>query len=80
MTTSRITVGCRVAFSRQFLRNTGQYTGWAPFARGKVTNIRVVTPGVLGCIIADIAWDDAPPSPVNIANLVREDRIHLEPA
>jgi hypothetical protein len=36
---SAISVGTRVACSRAFLRNTGQYTGWAPFACGVVVEI-----------------------------------------
>ena len=71
-----IRIGDRIAFSRAFLRSTGQFTGWAPFARGTVDALyesRDFT-------IASISWDDAAePSRVNIANLVRADRLHLEP-
>jgi hypothetical protein len=72
----QITVGCRVAFSREFLRNTGQYTGWAPFARGEVIEISTFSGGVT---LVNVAWDHTASSRVNIKNLVREDRIHLEP-
>lgn len=81
---AEITVGTRVAFKRAFLQSTGQFTGWVPFARGVVVD--VVLPGVPE--IVRIKWDDRhriageanPPfSRANVNNLVREDRIHLEP-
>lgn len=77
-----ITIGTRVAFSRAFLRNTSQFTGWAPFARGVVVGAAEEIPSLV-----TIRWDDRSRfsgetgpslSRVNIANLVREDRIHLE--
>ena len=80
-----ITVGSRVAFKAAFLRSTGQITGWVPFARGAVVELETLSPG---CTLAKIQWDDrrrfaGEPAPaqsrVNVANLIREDRIHLEP-
>ena len=76
---TKITSGTRVAYSRQFLRSTGQYTGWAPFARGVVAT-------AVGDLVL-VRWDaknlSGEPGPetshVNVHNLVREDRIHLEP-
>ena len=61
-----VQAGDVVAYSRQFLRNTGQYTGDAPFARGKVTNLTA-----LGSILlASIDWNcDTLPGKVNVANL-----------
>jgi hypothetical protein len=81
MKSNQITVGTRVAYAREFLRSTGQYTGWAPFARGVVIKSAKIHDVVL------IKWDtknssgESGPaqSHVNVHNLVREDRIHLEP-
>jgi hypothetical protein len=75
-----ITVGTRVAFSRQWLRSTATFTGWRAFGHGTV---EAVENG-----IATVRWDDrtriaGEPAPASsrvlAANLVREDRIHLEP-
>jgi hypothetical protein len=78
-----INVGDRVAFSRAFLRNTGQFTGWKPFARGKVTKIADIRAWDDGNGLATVEWvmGDAPYpySQVLLSNLVRADRIHLEP-
>jgi hypothetical protein len=73
-----INIGCRVAFARQFLRNTGQFTGWAPFARGEV--VLQSKPLRDGVHMVTVKWDDNSTSNVLDCNLVREDRIHLEPA
>jgi hypothetical protein len=83
MTDIDITIGTRVAFKRAFLQSTGQFTGWVPFARGVVIDELKSVPGIVS-----IKWDDrrriageANPvfSRANVNNLVREDRIHLEP-
>ena len=70
-----IAVGNRVMYARGFLRSTGMFTGPIPFAKGKVTAIDRE--------IASIDWEgkhggDLPPR-VNVHNLVRADRLHLEP-
>lgn len=67
----RIMVGDVVKYARHFLQSTGMYTGAIPFAEGEVTSIRQG--------IASINWntEEAPPR-VNIVNLVRKDRLHLE--
>jgi len=76
MTTIR--KGHRVAFSRDFLRSTGQFTGpdnptsRGPFARGTVVEMLPSPP------LAVIRWDDDNVSRVLAANLVRLDRLHLE--
>ena len=79
-----ITIGTRVAFKRAFLQSTGQISGWVPFARGVVIGIDPSFSSGL----ASIKWDDrsriaGQPNPVFssvlVSNLVREDRIHLEP-
>lgn len=76
-TDRQITVGARVAFAREFLRNTGQFTGWAPFARGVV--MLQSKPLREGVHMVTVQWDKgSKPSNVLDCNLVREDRIHLE--
>jgi len=66
VTTSAINIGDRVAYSRNFLRSTGQDSGWAPFSRGTVMSF---TAGM-----ALVRWDDrATPTTINIYNLVREE-------
>lgn len=70
-----IKVGTRVAFSRKFLRSISAFTGWQPFARGEVTKLESFPEFSL----ATIAWDDGHVSNVLSTNLVREDRLHLEP-
>jgi hypothetical protein len=76
-----IKVGDRVAFSRAHLRSTRQFAGWAPFARGTVTQIddfgrRALSPNLS---VATVVWGDHEPTRVNVKDLVREDHIHLEP-
>lgn len=73
-----IDIGTRVAFSRAFCRNTGQITGWTPFARGIV--IALDNPP-RGCpAVATVAWDnhDSESMRILVTNLVRADRMHLE--
>jgi hypothetical protein len=65
--TQPIKVGDIVGYSKQFLRSTGQYTGDAPFARGKVTALH---PLGTDTILADIEWDKPDlPGRVNVKNL-----------
>jgi hypothetical protein len=74
--------GDRVAFSRDFLRNTGQFTGpdkpahFGPFARGEVVSCQEL-PRV-GSTLVTVCWDDGTLSNVLAGNLVRVDRLHLE--
>jgi hypothetical protein len=73
----QISVGDKVAYSREFLRSTGEHTGPIPFARGVVTGIKKYSGGFA---IATVDWDtDAAPESVNLGNLVKVDRMHLEP-
>jgi|RhiMetdeSRZDD1v2_1073273.scaffolds.fasta_scaffold02977_19 hypothetical protein len=76
-----IKVGDRVAFSREHLRSTRQFTGWAPFARGTVIQIDDFGRGALGpdLSVATVVWGDHEPTRVNVKDLVREDHIRLEP-
>jgi hypothetical protein len=74
--TAPISIGDRVAYSREFLRNTAQHTGWAPFARGEVTGFVELSKGY---ILVEVRWDDGTGSNVLPVNLVREDRIPFEP-
>jgi len=73
-----ISKGTRVAYSRTFLNSTAQHAGWAPFARGRVVKIDGHRRG--GLRLATVLWDDKRTTYVNVLNLVREDRLHLEPA
>jgi uncharacterized protein (DUF736 family) len=74
--------GDRVAFSRDFLRNTGQFTGQdkpahnGPFARGAVLSWQELSRG--GSTLVSVQWDDGHVSNVLAGNLVRVDRLHLE--
>lgn len=81
MTTAiTIEAGTRVRYAREFLRNTGQFTGWAPSARGTVLSVEPFGDKA----IAYIRWDGHSQSSDGMAvltgNLVREDRVHLERA
>lgn len=82
---AEIEVGTRVAYSRNFCRSTGQLAGAVPHARGTVTHIHTFAGSDVA--LATVAWDDRGrfagermprESKVNIRNLVREDRIHLQ--
>lgn len=85
---NEITVGTRVMYARAFLRSISAFTGVLPFARGTVTEIDRHQLDAPGFAIATISWDDEYaldaedgyllPQRVNVANLVREDRLHLE--
>ena len=67
MRTQPIQVGDTVGYSKTILQSTGQYTGDAPFARGKVTALVPVGAEV---ILAEIEWDKPDlPSRVHVKNL-----------
>ncbi len=62
-----IQVGEIVGYSKAFLQSTGQYTGDAPFARGKVIALH---PLGAETILAQIEWDKPDlPDRVNVKNL-----------
>jgi len=66
----------KVAFSKQWLRNTGQYIGELSYARGEVTEL--ITLGS-ELIIAVITWDrDHIPTRVNTKNLILVKQIPYE--
>ena len=76
--TAAVQVGDTVAYSKQFLQSTGQYTGDAPLARGKVTGL----PTLGSLVLAEIAWEGDPdlPGKVNVKNLSRvKDGTVIEP-
>lgn len=86
--TKQLNLGDRVCFARDFLRNTGQFTGWKPFAEGEIVEMHVLGGGKF---LVTVAWDqeralrlsgELPPEGSNIlnVNLIRADRKHLEPA
>ena len=65
--TQAIQVGDTVAYSKAFLQSTGQFTGDAPHARGKVTALKELGKDVT---LADIDWDKPDlPGRVNVKNL-----------
>jgi hypothetical protein len=65
--TQPIKVGDMVGYSKQFLQSTGQYTGDAPFARGKVIALHPLGSDTL---LAEIQWDKPDlPARVNVRNL-----------
>lgn len=68
--------GDRVCFSRTFLRNTGQITGRVPFLTGHIVSLEDLGGDL---VIASIHWDDDFYGRVNVHNLIRADRKHLEP-
>lgn len=71
-----ITVGDPVLYSRRFLRSIGASTGDMPHARGQVTAISQVGRSIT---LASITWNKPElPDRVNVQNLVRADRIHLD--
>lgn len=70
-TETEIVVGTRVAFSRVFLQAIMAYSGRKPALRGKV--IEEKSPHYVV-----VLWDDGDKQMVNVGNLVREDRLHLE--
>jgi hypothetical protein len=87
--------GDKVAFSRRFLQSTGQYTGWAPQARGVVIHVEPFGhPGLVHNNLrgprkmgrqphlCTVQWgdDSTHVSRVLDANLVLVDKLHLEPA
>ena len=62
-----IQVGDIVGYSKAFLQSTGQYTGDAPFARGKVIALQPLGADIL---LAEIDWVKPDlPSRVNVNNL-----------
>jgi len=66
--TKAIEAGDRVAYSKQWLRSTGQMTGDTPQARGTVTEVQEL--GLLR--LAVIQWDRPDfPEKVNVKNLSR---------
>jgi hypothetical protein len=70
-----IQVGDTVGYSKQFLQSTGQYTGDAPFARGKVLELHSLGTET---ILAEIEWDKPGlPSRVNVKNLSTVKEIQL---
>jgi hypothetical protein len=70
-----IQIGDVVGYSKAFLQSTGQYTGDALFARGKVTALHSLGAETL---LAEIEWDTPDlPTRVNIKNLSTTRQITL---
>ena len=71
-----ISVGDKVAYSTVFLKSTGEHSGPIPHARGVVIDIK--HHGSVS--LATIKWNTPEaPEKVNTKNLVRVDKMHLEP-
>ncbi len=66
-----------MAYSKRFLQNTGQVTGDALLARGKVTSLTTLG----SVVLAEIDWAGADlPGEVNVKNLCRvKDGVVLDP-
>ena len=65
--TQPVQIGDTVGYSKAFLQSTGQYTGDAPFARGKVLALHQLGQDT---ILAEIEWDKPDlPTRVNVRNL-----------
>jgi len=66
--TNTFVIGDRVAYSRNFLRSTGQYSGAIPFARGRVVGVKPVSKTLQ---VVEIDWGEPDiPERVLSANLV----------
>jgi hypothetical protein len=69
-------VNDRVAFSKQWLRSTGQYAGDIAHARGEI--IELITLGH-GTVLAVVAWNKSDiPAKVNTKNLITVKQIPYE--
>lgn len=75
----KFAVGDRVAFTRSFLRSTGQFTGEAPAMRATVEVIGPEISSAAGHVIQFVTDKGYRHSAI-AANLVLVDRLHLEPA
>jgi hypothetical protein len=66
--TAGVQIGDTVAYSKQFLQSTGQYTGDVPLARGKIIGFTTL----VDTLLAEIEWDRGDlPGRVNVRNLSR---------
>lgn len=63
---TRIKVGDKVAYSANFLRNTGQIAGESGHARGIVKSIKSYGKSF---VLAEVDWDCDEPTNVHVANL-----------
>lgn len=61
----KFSVGEKVKFSRDFLRNTGQYTGDVPFARGIVQEVS----DLVDMQLVTVQWDTLGVSKALASNL-----------
>lgn len=68
-------IGDDVMYAREWLRNTGQFSGAVPFRCGKIKALQYLGDRIL----AYVHWDDGVTGNVLTVNLVRRDRRHLEP-
>jgi hypothetical protein len=65
-------LGDRVAYAAAFLKNTGQFTGEAPFRRGVLVGFDEAMTRAAGKPFALVRWDDAEePGLVLASNIAR---------
>lgn len=70
-------IGDYVKYSAMFCRNTGQYTGSTPFARGKIVDLVRNGKSEHAMVMAIVNWTNdyagEVPVKVNVGNLVHRD-------
>ena len=65
----KLKIGDKVAYSAQWLKSTGQYTGDICFARGVILSFTELSKE---CILAEVDWSSEDfPKRVNVKNLAR---------
>lgn len=72
-----INVGDRVAYRAAYMRSIGSYSYDLASRRGVVKS--VVIPLHNGHAVVAVHWDDGFGANINTANLIRADKLHLEP-
>lgn len=77
-TTTTLALGDLVAYARTHLRSIADYSYDSASRRGTITAIRPMRG--TAHVVAEVRWlDDGTTLPVLSCNLVRADRLHLEP-
>lgn len=68
MKPNTLKIGDKVGYAASFLRSTGQYTGEAPFRRGKVVALDEVQPNY---VLVTVEWDHGVTSNALHSNLAK---------
>ena len=74
MNRTELQIGDRVAYSRQWLRSTGNFTGPIPFARGRITAFEPLGRETMLAVVAwegELVGESPAPTLVNVKNLAR---------